>query len=248
MQLDWSTFVLEVINFLVLIWILKRFLYQPVLAVLAERRSRVARSLDEARAAQTQASELQARFERRLAQWEEEKAAARANFEAEMEAERAKQTEALRAELVAQRERDSVRDAHRQETLRHEFELRARSDARRFATALLSRFAGPVLEAELVRLFVEEFSSLPADALAPLTSAPGDSSSGVVTSAHPLPEALRRAVSDAMAGRLGRPLPLEFVTDSALLAGLRISLGARQLDLNLIGELAFFADNLETRS
>ena len=37
MELDWSTFALEIINFLALLWILKRFLYRPILAVVAER-------------------------------------------------------------------------------------------------------------------------------------------------------------------------------------------------------------------
>ena len=39
MQIDWTTFALEIINFLVLVWILKRFLYRPVLDTLARRRA-----------------------------------------------------------------------------------------------------------------------------------------------------------------------------------------------------------------
>ena len=38
MELSGSTFVLEIINFLILVWILKRFLYKPVLGVIAKRR------------------------------------------------------------------------------------------------------------------------------------------------------------------------------------------------------------------
>lgn len=39
MDFDWTTFILEIINFLILIWILKHFLYRPVLKVISERRS-----------------------------------------------------------------------------------------------------------------------------------------------------------------------------------------------------------------
>ena len=39
MELDWTTFILEIINFLVLVWILHRFLYQPVMNVIAQRRA-----------------------------------------------------------------------------------------------------------------------------------------------------------------------------------------------------------------
>ena len=37
MELNWTTFALEAVNFMVLVWILKRFLYKPVLAAIAQR-------------------------------------------------------------------------------------------------------------------------------------------------------------------------------------------------------------------
>ena len=49
MELNWSTFILEIINFLVLIWILKRFLYKPVLDVIARRRAGIEKTLSDAR-------------------------------------------------------------------------------------------------------------------------------------------------------------------------------------------------------
>ena len=50
MQIDWTTLVLEIINFLVLVWILKRFLYRPVMEAIAARQQRVEGKLAEARA------------------------------------------------------------------------------------------------------------------------------------------------------------------------------------------------------
>ena len=38
MEVDWTTFALEIINFLILVWILKRFFYHPVLDIIARRR------------------------------------------------------------------------------------------------------------------------------------------------------------------------------------------------------------------
>lgn len=58
MELNWTTFTLEIINFLALLWILKRFLYQPVRATLAQRRAGVERTLMQASAAQAEALAL----------------------------------------------------------------------------------------------------------------------------------------------------------------------------------------------
>ena len=41
MQFDWTTFALEIVNFLVLVWILRRFLYRPVTDVIARRAAEV---------------------------------------------------------------------------------------------------------------------------------------------------------------------------------------------------------------
>ncbi|MFZ4536176.1 F0F1 ATP synthase subunit delta [Propionivibrio sp.] len=246
MELDWTTFGLEIVNFLALIWILKRFLYRPVLATLAERRAGIERSLNEARETQAGAATLKSEFEGRLADWSQEKAAARTRFEAELAAERARQMEALTKELAAERERSAAQDAHRQEALKREVVAQAGTEARQFASVLLGKLAGPDLEARLVDLFVEELAALPEERLAPLQTGQNSHgtgiTAGIVTSAYPLAEAQRQLLSNAIEARLGRHEPLAFVEDSTLLAGIRLSLGAWQLDFSLAGELGVFAE------
>ena len=47
MQLDWSTVALEVVNFLVLVWLLKRFLYGRILHAIEARESKIAARIAE---------------------------------------------------------------------------------------------------------------------------------------------------------------------------------------------------------
>ena len=68
MQFDWTTFVLEVLNFLVLLWILKRFLYQPVLEVLDARQARIKAEMAQAEKLQDDAAALGKQYAERLAQ------------------------------------------------------------------------------------------------------------------------------------------------------------------------------------
>ena len=242
MGLDWTTFALEIINFLALIWILKRFLYRPVLATLGQRRAGIEANLKEARVTQGRALALQSQFESRLADWEREKAAARSQFDAQMAAEHARQMEALDRDLAAERQRSAARDAHRQETLQRELASQSGALARQFASALLARLAGPEIEARLVAIFVEELSALPEERLEPLRAGQNGHGQGVLSSAHPLSEEQRRQISGAVDARLGKLVHLDFVEDSELLAGVRLSLGAWQLDLSLAGELGVFAE------
>ena len=81
MELNWTTVILEIINFLVLVWILKRFLYRPVLQVIEERRARIEATLAEAKEQQEAAERLQPQYENRLAEWQRDKQTAREAFE-----------------------------------------------------------------------------------------------------------------------------------------------------------------------
>ncbi len=242
MELDWTTFALEIINFLALIWILKRFLYRPVLATLAARRAGIESALNEARATEARAAALKSQFASRLADWEQEKAAARNQFDAQMAAEQARQMETLNRELATERQRNAARDAHRQETLQRELATQSGTLARQFASALLARLAGPEIEARLVEIFVEELSALPEGRLDALRASQNGPGKGVLCSAYALSEEQRQQISSAVDARLGKLVHLEFVEDRELLAGVRLSLGAWQLDLSLAGELGVFAE------
>ena len=242
MELNWTTFTLEIINFLALLWILKRFLYQPVRATLAQRRAGVERTLMQASAAQAEASTLKTQYAGRLADWEQEKAVARARFEAELATERARQMEALSRDLAIERERSAAQDAHRQETLQREMAAQAITQARQFASVLLEKLAGAELEARLLDIFVEELTALPEARFEPLRAGLKGNEHGTVSSAYPLTEAQRQKLSTAIDARLGLHCPLDFVADEKLLAGVRLSLGAWQLDFSLAGELGVFAE------
>jgi len=242
MELNWTTFALEIINFLVLLWILKRFLYRPVMQTLAERRAGIERTLTEARATEAQASAMQQQFESRLAAWEQEKAAARRRFEIELDAERARQMEVLTKDLATERERSAAMDAHRLDTQRRELAARASTEARQFASALFARMAGPELEGQLVQLFIEELAALPEERLSAVRAGQNGHGQGILTSAFALTAAQRQQLSNAIDTRLGKAIALEFVVEPNLLAGARLALGAWQLDFSLAGELGVFAE------
>ena len=90
LELNWSTFLLEIINFLILIWILKYFFYKPVLNVIAHRRRNIEKSLNDANTLHGDAEALRTRYENRLSEWEKERQAAHMSLDKEIETERAR--------------------------------------------------------------------------------------------------------------------------------------------------------------
>ena len=48
MLIDWFTVIAQVVNFLILVWLLKRFLYHPILDAIDAREQRIAKELADA--------------------------------------------------------------------------------------------------------------------------------------------------------------------------------------------------------
>jgi F-type H+-transporting ATPase subunit b len=242
MRIEWTTFAFEIINFLALVWILKRFLYRPVLDTLARRRAGVERTLAEAGEIEARAKALQARYESRLADWEKERTRAREQLDADLAQERVRQMQALTRILAEERARNAAVDAHKLQEIERAQEVRAMAQARRFTATLLGRLADPAVEARLLDLLLEDWESLPEAELVGLRTAAATKDVGIaVTSAFALVPEQRQRITAALAGKLGQDIAMAFGEDRQLLSGLRLSLGPWRLHLNFADELAAFA-------
>lgn len=242
MNLDATTFALEVLNFLVLVWLLQRLLYRPVLDVVERRRAEDAQAVAQAQALREQAQALKEEYQQRLAGAADERTRALAQLAPEIAAERAQRLTAIDAEAAAECERRRAvlaRDAAADEARR---EREASALAGRFAARLLDRIAGPALDDLLVGLAVAELAALPPPQRDALHAALADPDAAVrAASAWPMTEPRRAGLRAALAAIAGRPVEPAFAEDAALGAGLRLQVGAWVLAGDLHDELAFFA-------
>ena len=243
MELNWSTFVLEIINFLVLVWILQHFFYKPVLAVIARRRAAIDKTVTDARALQADAEKLQSQYRQRLADWEKERRRAREELAGEIEAERTRRLADLQSQLEQEREKAEVTAQRRQADATHKAEEAAMLQAAGFASRLLGAVASPELEQRLVDLLLEQLARLPEERVAALRNSCGRTSEAIlVSSVWPLSEGQRQRLQEALYTTLALDMPIRFEQDRALLAGLRIGIGAWVLGANLQDELKALAE------
>ncbi len=246
MELDWSTFLLQIINFLVLVWILNQFLYKPVMKVIAERKAAVEKTLADSERARADARALQAQYETRLTEWEREKDKARAQLREDLEAERTRLLTTLRAELEKEREAASVREQRRLAELTQQAEQAALEQGGRFVAKLLSGLAGPELEANIVHLALNELAQLSEKQTAAIRSALPPDAMVRVTTAYPLGQTLRESLTDLVRRLVGRELRCEYVEDTHLIAGVCVSLGGWVLRANLRDEMKLFSEGIHS--
>lgn len=221
MLFDWTTFALQTVNFAVLLWLLHRFLYRPVLRVMDTRRQEIERQFDQARQAQQQAEQQRQLLEQQRAGLAAERQsalrAAAATAEQAAEATRAqaeqsarKLIEDTRASLAAERER-ALEDLQR-------MALELGAD---FARRLLSQMPMSARAEAWIERVEQHLREMPAEDVAKLTGGPADAAV-TVTTAVPLPPATAESWHERLRRATGRDWALRFQVEPALIAGVEL--------------------------
>ena len=244
MELNWTTFTLEVINFLVLVWILKRFLYRPVMDVIERRRERVEQALKDAQALRQEADALRDDYENRLNAWETEKITARDGLRQELQTERQQRLAQLAEETDKEREKIAVLQAREREDIQRHLELLAIEQGVKFTRQLLSRIACPELQTQLVRMLEQDIYKLPDERQKGLQAALQEDNVAVeVISAYPLTEAQQQTMRNALSSiRPDIANEWHFTEDPSLIAGVRVTVGPWVLSASLQDELRLFTE------
>ena len=224
MSIDWITVAAQIANFLVLVWLLKRFLYRPILDGIDAREAEIADRMSEAARAQQKAEAAEADYRDQLSAFRSSQSAMMDTVRQKAEGERDEILAKARERL--ERERKD-RDAQREEEARkYTAELH-----RKGAEALLSLtrkalgdLADETLEERIVACVAKQLVRISGD----LRKAAGDSTEAVAITRDPLPQGAR----DRLKADLLKLLPevtLHFETDAEQAHGLILRLGGAQV-------------------
>ncbi len=242
MELDWTTFIFEIINFLVLIWILQHFLYKPVLAVITRRQTEINDTLQQAQQLQEEAEQLQTQYKNRLTEWDDEKQAARQSLSQEIESHRAKKLEEVRAELDSERQKADILAARKLTEQQQQAEVTALYQATRFTSSLFTQLAGPDVEQRLINRFIDDLAKLPEHQQHTIQASMGPTTNEVlIASAYPLAQSVCDQLESLLKKIVGQKVEIKYTQDEELIAGLRVTIGAFVLQANLKDELQSFA-------
>lgn len=243
MQFDLTTFILEIINFLILIWILQRLFYKPLLAIIAKRKQFIDQTLADAKVMQTQAAEQLSLYENRQKTWELEKQLAIKALNAQLETERAAAMRQLLLDLEGEKQKNRVAQQRLYQELLQQAENEALVNAAKFASLLLHEAAGPELEARLFTLLLSQLHILPKTCLQCLQTLGEQQDLAIqVSSAYLLTHEQRQQLEEQLGAHIKNPLAFEYQQNAQLIAGIRIDIGAWVLNANVQHELIGFTE------
>lgn len=243
MEFNLSTFILEIINFLILIWILQRLFYKPLLEAIDKRKQFIDQSLAEAKTLQQQAEEQRNLYENRQKLWEQDKQAALNELHQQIEVERRTQLALLSADLEQERQKNNVTLQRQQKELQQQAQKRALQNGARFAGMLLKQSASPELEAKLFAMLLDNLVTLPEACRLCLQMLGAKKSVPIkITSAYELSDIQRQKLQLKLSSLIDSQISFQYHQDPDLIAGLRMDIGAWVLNANLQYELIGFAE------
>jgi F-type H+-transporting ATPase subunit b len=232
MHIDWWTLALEAINFLILVWLLQRFLYKPVMGIVARRRKEMDAALAEAEEARRQTEAEATAYREKIAAAETERLDLIRDARAQIDEERSKVLAEARQEAdgLLSKQRQAIADERTSafENLREG----AADLAVSLATTLLREAtSGSVAETFLERLcrrFVELPDAEKARLLGPATEP------GVLrVDTYPvLTKAEQRRWRERLSEIIGDRWTIEFDADANLVAGVRMYFPAASLEIS----------------
>ena len=243
MKLDWFTVAAQIGNFLLLLWLLKRFLYRPILAAMAARQQRIAAALAEAQLKAAEAEALQRDYLMRQQELATHRETELARTREEIAAQRQLWLTQARAEVDEARERwwaELVREQQDQrQTLQREASQRLLALARR----ALHDLGNAELEAQMAAALLARLHTLDDETRQTLAGAARDGCA--ILTAFPLPESQQQTLTAGLRQLLNADLQPDFRSDPAAPLGITLETSSQRLAWTLESYLDGFAAELQ---
>lgn len=230
MLIDWFTVGAQALNFLILVWLLRRFLYKPILHAIDEREKRIADELASAQAKMAQAKKSQDEFQHKNEALDEERAAltAKARDEAKAEGERLLGAARAAADALSAKRNEALRnDAQAlNEALTH----RTQEVVFQIARKALGDLATASLESRLSEVFTRRLRELSGEAKASIAHALKTAAEpGVVRTAFELPAKEQAAVQNALNETFSAEVHVRFEVAPKVISGIELSCGGQKI-------------------
>ena len=224
MLIDWFTVGAQALNFLILVWLMKRFLYQPILHAIDEREKRIAAELSDADAKKAEAQKERDEFQHKNEEFDQQRAELLSKAMEEAKAERQRL-------LDEARQAADALSAKRQETLRNDAHLLNQAISRRtqqevFAIArkALTDLATTSLEERLGEVFTCRLREMDGQAKEGLAEALKTAiEPSLVRSAFDLPAEQRAVIQNALNETFSAEVHIRFETAPDLISGIEFT-------------------------
>jgi F-type H+-transporting ATPase subunit b len=230
MLIDWFTVGAQALNFIILVWLLKRFLYKPILDAIDVREKRIATELADADAKRAEAQQERDEFGRKNDEFDRQRAGLLSQAADEAKAERQRLVEEARqvADTLSAKRMETLRDEAR--NLNQAISRRTQQEVFAIARKALMDLATTSLEERLGEVFTRRLREMSEQAKQGLAEALKTASEpALVRSVFELPEEQRASIRNALNETFAADIPIRFEIAPDLVSGIELTTNGQKV-------------------
>lgn len=235
MQIDWLTVTAQIVNFLVLVWLLQRFLYRPITDAMRRRETRIEERLAEAKAARAAAEENARQLERERQEIDADREDILARARAEADDLRTRLEAELREEMDDRRKTWQDHLAEEQDEIVAALRRQAAHQLLKITERVLADYADSDVAERVTATFIDRLQALDPEVRHRLAEAARQAdATAVVETAAGIDTAARRQVTRAIHDSLDTDIEVAYREDAAMVLGLRLTIGDQTLEWSAV--------------
>ncbi len=230
MKINWFTVIAQVINFLILVWLLKKFLYKPILNAVNEREKKITNQLKDADDKKAAAQKEQDDFKKKNEDFDQQKKALMDKAVADANTQKQQLTDAAKTD--ANTLRSNMEKAAKEKQENDNVEIAEKTQRQVFAITrkALADIASISLEEQSANTFVKHLAALKDDEKKQFIEAFKSNSNAIlVRSAFNLPAKQQGEINNEVNVILSADTHLQFKTTPEIISGIELSTNGYKL-------------------
>jgi F-type H+-transporting ATPase subunit b len=246
MLIDWFTVVAQVLNFLVLVLLLKHFLYRPILNAIDVREKRIASELADAASKKVEAQRERDEFQNKNKAFDDQRNAlfGKVTDEAKAERERLLNEAQKAAQSLNERQQEAL--SAEADNLNQAISQRIQQEVFAIAQKALNDLAATSLEERIVEVFIHRLGEMDDNMKTTLAAAiVASPDSAVVRSAFDLMPAQQATIQSALNGAFAAKIPVQFGCAPELIGGIEFTAGGQKVAWTIVGYLASLKKSID---
>jgi F-type H+-transporting ATPase subunit b len=239
MLIDWFTVGAQALNFVILVWLMRRFLYKPILRAIDGREKKIAAELAAADAKKAEATKERDEFQHKNEEFDQQRAALLSKATDEAKAERQRLLDEARkaADALSAKRREALGNEAR--GLNKAVSRRAQQEVFGIARKVLADLANTSLEERMSAVFTRRLREMDGKVKAALAEAiKASAEPALVRTALDLPAEQRAVIQNALNETFSADVRLRFETAPDLVSGIELATNGQKVGWSIADYLA----------
>jgi F-type H+-transporting ATPase subunit b len=234
MKINWFTVIAQVINFLILVWLLRKFLYKPVLDAIDAREKKIVARLQDAKHQQELAQSKESDFTEKNKQFDAQKKELMDKAIADTNQQKEKLMEEVRVSVGELKSKQQKSLENMQETLKRELAQEIQQQVLDISRKVLTDLSSVDLEEQTAKHFISRLDELTTEEKKQFVDAfKAGTKPVLIQSAFEMQKQQQTAIKNAVDHILGKETEFEFTTVPAVISGIELSANGYKLSWSI---------------